>query len=166
MTVFAFKIFTPQISKSKTKPKIQIHVALSFFRMSGSGGRTGAAPGAMRAPHTYSLGLVTLLLSSTRPFPTAACPPIASDGTVPGTCTPGAPNCRQAPQCEARRDNAFMPLFHLVGNFTGGLGTQPAAVNDVSAVVRYRGVWHVFHQVRLCVVAAASAGCWLAAPSA
>jgi hypothetical protein len=39
-----------------------------------------------------------------------------------------------------------MPTYHLLGNFTEGVGTQPIAVNDVSAVVHYRGVWHEFHQ--------------------
>ena len=39
-----------------------------------------------------------------------------------------------------------MPIFHILGNFTGGDGVQPAAINDVSSVIEYKGVWHVFHQ--------------------
>ena len=60
------------------------------------------------------------------------------DGTVPGTCEVGAPGCKHGPQCQSRRDNAFMPLFHLLGNFTAGVGAQPIAVNDVSAVIQYK----------------------------
>lgn len=80
------------------------------------------------------------------PLSLRACPPITPEGTVPGTCDVGSPGCRQGPQCQSRAENAFMPTYHLLGNFTNGVGTQPIAVNDVSAVVHYRGVWHVFHQ--------------------
>ena len=25
-------------------------------------------------------------------------------------------------------------------------GAQPAAINDVSSIIEYKGVWHIFHQ--------------------
>eukprot|EP01052_Picozoa_sp_SAG31_P032070 SAG31_NODE_3475_length_4230_cov_3.659162_2_plen_142_part_00 len=40
---------------------------------------------------------------------------------------------------QARATNPFMPLFHIVGNFTDGDGTQPIAVNDISSVVQWKG---------------------------
>lgn len=78
------------------------------------------------------------------------CPPIAPDGTIPGTCNPGSPGCAQAPQCQSRAANPYMPIYHIIGNFTRGTGTQPAPINDVSAVLKYRGVYHVFHQFGQC----------------
>ena len=105
-----------------------------------------------------------------------ACPPITPEGTIPGTCDVGSPGCKQGPQCQSREDNAFMPLYHIMGNFTcvglarvvcwlgarhvpadaaivarrHGVGTQPIAVNDVSSVILYKGVWHIFHQFGQC----------------
>ena len=94
----------------------------------------------MRLLQLLALALVAAPLSL------RACPPITPEGTVPGTCDVGSPGCRQGPQCQSRAENVLMPTYHLLGNFTNGVGTQPIAVNDVSAVVHYRGVWHVFHQ--------------------
>jgi sucrose-6-phosphate hydrolase SacC (GH32 family) len=81
---------------------------------------------------------------------TPGCPPISPDGTVPGTCQPGSPGCKQGRQCQPRARNPWMPAFHILGNFTHGDGTQPVAVNDASAVIQYKGVWHVFHQFGQC----------------
>lgn len=78
------------------------------------------------------------------------CPELNGEGTVPGTCNVGSPGCKQGPQCQSREDNAFMPIFHIVGNYTLGVGTQPTPINDVSSIIRYRGVWHVFHQFGQC----------------
>jgi hypothetical protein len=90
--------------------------------------------------------LLPALALAALPLSLRACPPITPEGTIPGTCDVGSPGCQQGPQCQSRAENAFMPTYHLLGNFTEGVGTQPIAVNDVSAVVHYRGVWHVFHQ--------------------
>ena len=78
------------------------------------------------------------------------CPELNGEGTVPGTCDVGSPGCNQGPQCQSREDNPYMPIFHLVGNYTRGVGTQPTPINDVSSIIRYRGVLHVFHQFGQC----------------
>ena len=84
------------------------------------------------------------------------CPPLGADGTAVGpkthaaTCDPGSAGCKQGEQCQAREVNPFMPLFHVMGNLTDGDGTQPVAVNDVSSVVQWMGVLHVFHQFGQC----------------
>ena len=39
-----------------------------------------------------------------------------------------------------------MPLFHFIGNFTNGTGTQPVYLNDVNGIVLYKGVFHQFGQ--------------------
>jgi hypothetical protein len=72
------------------------------------------------------------------------------DGTVNSTCTPGAPGCLQGTQCQSRADNPWMPIFHLIGNFTHGNGTQPDGINDVSSIIEWKGVLHVFHQFGQC----------------
>merc|ERR1719210_451762 len=71
-------------------------------------------------------------------------------GVIPGTCNPGSANCTQGPQCQDRSDNPYMPIFHILGNFTNGIGTQPTPINDASSIIRYKGVWHVFHQFGQC----------------
>jgi hypothetical protein len=43
-----------------------------------------------------------------------------------------------------------MPLYHVMGNFTDGDGEQPVSVNDVSSIIQYHGVFHVFHQFGQC----------------
>ena len=59
------------------------------------------------------------LLATALALPAAlACPPITPEGTIPGTCDVGSPGCKQGPQCQSREDNAFMPLYHIMGNFT------------------------------------------------
>jgi hypothetical protein len=35
-----------------------------------------------------------------------------------------------------------MPIFHILGNFTDGDGSQPVGVNDVSSIFQRVGVWH------------------------
>lgn len=52
----------------------------------------------------------------------------------------------QQRQCQPRESNPFMPLFHIVGNFSQGGSAQPDSINDVSAVLLHGGVLHVFHQ--------------------
>jgi hypothetical protein len=88
--------------------------------------------------------LLTIILAA------ASCPPLAADGTIPGTCTPGAPGCKQGLQCQSRNTTPFMPIYHILGNFTAGDGAQPAAINDVSSIIEYQGVWHIFHQFGQC----------------
>ena len=84
------------------------------------------------------------------------CPPLGADGTSLGpktgapTCEPGSPGCKQGMQCQPREVNPFMPIFHIVGNFTDGDGTQPVAINDISSIIQFRGVTHVFHQFGQC----------------
>lgn len=102
----------------------------------------------VRLPRSASLtallaGLLLLTMA-------AGCPPLAADGTIPGTCTPGAPGCKQGSQCQSREANPHMPIFHIVGNFTNGDGAQPAAINDVSSIIEFKGVWHIFHQFGQC----------------
>jgi hypothetical protein len=76
------------------------------------------------------------------------CPALGVDGTAVGpktnaaTCDPGSPGCKQGMQCQDRETNPFMPIFHIMGNFTDGDGTQPVSVNDVSAIIQWKGVWH------------------------
>ena len=72
-----------------------------------------------------------------RAVPTSTAP--ALEGGLPGQRQLGA-------QCQPRDINPFMPVFHILGNFSQGDGLQPDQINDVSSVFRYRGVWHVFHQ--------------------
>jgi hypothetical protein len=52
--------------------------------------------------------------------------------------------------CYALLRTAATPRFHILGNFTGGDGAQPAAINDVSSIIEYKGVWHIFHQFGQC----------------
>lgn len=64
----------------------------------------------------------------TCPSPYNQCPPLGGDGTSVGstgapTCDPGTPDCKQGVQCQLREANPFMPLFHILGNFTDGDGT-------------------------------------------
>ena len=117
------------------------------------------------------LGWAALLLPSGGPFcpkggcpaagqkcpaPFNQCPALGPDGTSLGprtgapTCEPGSAGCKQGLQCQAREVNPFMPLFHILGNFTDGDGTQPVSINDISSVIQYRGVFHVFHQFGQC----------------
>eukprot|EP01052_Picozoa_sp_SAG31_P031600 SAG31_NODE_3366_length_4358_cov_2.048133_5_plen_199_part_00 len=76
--------------------------------------------------------------------------PMKPGGVIPGTCEPGTAGCKQGPQCQARADNVYMPTFHILGNFTRGSGGQPEPINDVSSVIFYKGVWHIFHQFGQC----------------
>ena len=87
----------------------------------------------------------------TCPAPYNQCPALGGGGTSIGstgapTCDPGTAGCKQGFQCQAREANPFMPLFHILGNFTDGDGTQPIAINDISGIIRWKGVLHVFHQ--------------------
>ena len=43
-----------------------------------------------------------------------------------------------------------MFVFGRPSNFTKGPGTQPAAINDVSAIIFFKGVWHVFYPFGQC----------------
>ena len=52
----------------------------------------------------------------------------------------------QLRQCPPRAVNPFLPRFHIMGNLSQGPTQQPDMINDVSAVLLYRGVLHVFHQ--------------------
>ncbi len=72
------------------------------------------------------------------------------DGTVNGTCNPGTAGCLQGTQCQSRADNPWMPVYHILGNFTHGNGTQPIAINDVSSIIEWKGVLHIFHQFGQC----------------
>ena len=84
------------------------------------------------------------------------CPALGADGTSVGprtnspTCDPGSAGCKQGRQCQARAVNPFLPLFHVMGNLTDGDGTQPVGVNDVSSIVQWKGVLHIFHQFGQC----------------
>lgn len=90
------------------------------------------------------------------PRPFNQCPAIGVDGTSLGpttgapTCEPGSPGCKQGRQCQSRAVNPFMPLFHIMGNFTDGDGMQPGVINDISSIIQWKGVLHVFHQFGQC----------------
>ena len=72
-------------------------------------------------------------------------------GTVPGTCNPGTPGCKQGFQCQTDAEGGGQfPQYHIIGNFTTGNGTRPASINDVSSIIRYKGVFHIFHQFGQC----------------
>ena len=51
-------------------------------------------------------------------------------------------------ECRPRADAPYLPIFHIVGNITetGGGSFTTEAINDVSKIMEYKGVWHVFHQ--------------------
>eukprot|EP01047_Picozoa_sp_COSAG01_P044692 COSAG01_NODE_4063_length_5387_cov_5.413389_11_plen_174_part_00 len=55
-------------------------------------------------------------------------------------------------ECRARADAPYLPIFHIIGNVTEGTPGGAAsnfkteAINDVSAVVKHMGVYHIFHQ--------------------
>ena len=52
-------------------------------------------------------------------------------------------------ECRARADAPYLPIFHVVGNITdsaSGRGFQTESINDVSGVVQYMGIYHIFHQ--------------------
>ena len=70
--------------------------------------------------------------------PTLSCGRRADDPPTPG------------PQCQSRREAPYMPIFHILGNYTDGPGSQPRPVNDVSGVIAFKGVLHVFHQFGQC----------------
>ena len=51
--------------------------------------------------------------------------------------------------CQPRSAHPFMPIFHIVGNITTDAADtviNVEAINDVSSVVLYKGIYHVFHQ--------------------
>eukprot|EP01051_Picozoa_sp_SAG22_P009588 SAG22_NODE_808_length_7080_cov_4.802034_2_plen_509_part_00 len=74
------------------------------------------------------------------------CPALCADGVA----CPAVAGTPPGQQCQSREHNPFMPLFHVVGNFTNGDGVQPIAINDVSSVIQYKGVLHIFHQFGQC----------------
>ena len=42
-----------------------------------------------------------------------------------------------------------MPIYHIIGNVTAdpnGAVTNVESINDVSSVIQYKGIYHVFHQ--------------------
>ena len=42
-----------------------------------------------------------------------------------------------------------MPIYHIIGNVTtdaNGIVTNVEAINDVSSVILYKGIYHIFHQ--------------------
>jgi hypothetical protein len=56
-------------------------------------------------------GLTRLTWLLLAPAATTGCPALNSDGTIPGTCTPGTPGCKQGSQCQQREANPFMPMY-------------------------------------------------------
>ena len=52
--------------------------------------------------------------------------------------------------CQPRSAQPFMPIYHIIGNVTTdpatGEVTNVESINDVSSVIKYRGIYHVFHQ--------------------
>ena len=79
-----------------------------------------------------------------RPAPAAS----AARGTVGGGGV-GSP-------CQPKEVHPRIPVFHIVGNVTqldpaNSSDIKLAPINDVSAVVKHGDVYHVFHQVCVCV---------------
>ena len=59
--------------------------------------------------------------------------------------------CQAEPNtCQPRAAHPFMPIFHLIGNVSSdaatGKVTSVEDINDVSSVILWKGVYHVFHQ--------------------
>ena len=51
--------------------------------------------------------------------------------------------------CQPRAAHPFLPIYHIIGNVTtgpDGAMTSLEDINDVSSVILYKGVYHVFHQ--------------------
>jgi sucrose-6-phosphate hydrolase SacC (GH32 family) len=51
--------------------------------------------------------------------------------------------------CQPRSRQPFMPIYHTIGNVTtdaNGLVTNVESINDLSSVILYKGIYHVFHQ--------------------
>ena len=52
--------------------------------------------------------------------------------------------------CQPRALQPFMPIYHIIGNVTTddatGEVTQVESINDVSSVIKYKGIYHIFHQ--------------------
>ena len=63
--------------------------------------------------------------------------------------------------CQPRALQPFMPIYHIIGNVTTddatGEVTQVESINDVSSVIKYKGIYHIFHQC--CHVRALLAPC-------
>ena len=51
--------------------------------------------------------------------------------------------------CQPRAAHPFLPIYHIIGNVTtseSGIVTSVEDINDVSSVILYKGIYHVFHQ--------------------
>ena len=49
--------------------------------------------------------------------------------------------------CQPREAEPLLPIFHIIGNVTGEAGHLTIEnINDISAIVLYKGIYHVFHQ--------------------
>ena len=51
--------------------------------------------------------------------------------------------------CQPRSRHPFLPIYHVIGNVTtdaDGEMTNLEAINDVSSVIQYKGLYHVFHR--------------------
>jgi hypothetical protein len=49
--------------------------------------------------------------------------------------------------CQPREAEPLLPIFHIIGNVTGETGHLTIEnINDISAIILFKGVYHVFHQ--------------------
>ena len=49
--------------------------------------------------------------------------------------------------CQPRSEHPLMPIYHIIGNVTSdaatGKVTRVEAINDISSVILYKGIYHI-----------------------